>query len=115
MIKWVIFLNQLNELDIDNEENELKIEPPYREIDVPKEVNNDNFYDQLSPMEKKEWRRWLKNSNFMHYIILVMLLIYLIDLLANGGNSSLKEPLFEVLKTVLFTASGYVFAKNQRY
>lgn len=91
---------------------EQEIETPTREIDEPTVRINDNSLERLSPMQQKEWQRWLKNLGFMKWLLGLMLLVYVIDLFWSGGQSSLKEPFFEVLKTVLFTVSGYVFAKN---
>lgn len=97
----------------ENEEVDMEIEPPVCEIDVPLEEKTEVYLDKLSPMQRKEWVKWLKNLNFIKLVLGIMLFIYLLDFTISKGNSDLKEPLFEVLKTVLFTASGYVFAKGQ--
>ena len=68
--------------------------------------------DSTTPVKERDWLIWLKNFDFMKYIIVVMMLIYIVDLFFTKGTSSLREPLFETLKTLLFMAAGYVFAKS---
>lgn len=106
------FLSGLDDMELEEvRESRSEVESPQSEIDVPPE--DEPFYDKLTPIQQKEWNRWLKNMGFMKQILILMLLVYVIDLFVSKGQSDLTEPMFEVLKTVLFTVSGYVFAKNQ--
>ena len=105
-------MNQLEENN-SNLRMEQEIETPIREIDGPSERVREPYYDRLTPMQQKEWHRWLKNMGFMKTILIIMFLDYIIDVLIGKGQSDLKEPFFEVLKTILFTVSGYLFAKKQ--
>lgn len=106
------FLSGLDDMELEEvRESRSEVESPQSEIDVPPE--DEPFYDKLTPIQQKEWNRWLKNMGFMKQILILMLLVFVDDLFVSKGQSDLKEPMFEVLKTVLFTVSGYVFAKNQ--
>ncbi len=90
------------------------IETPTAEIDEPpSQVQR----EQISLKEQQKWVKWVKNFDFIKFILGLMVLLYLLDLIISvvvfQKNSSLTEPLFEVLKTVLLTVAGYVFGKSQ--
>ena len=91
------------------------IETPKDEIDVmPESISRINKDDSssLSPKEKRDWLKWLKNLDFMKWLLALLIFLYIIDLIVTKGNSPLRDPLFEVLKVILFTVSGYLFAKS---
>lgn len=90
------------------------VEIPSTEIDEPPhQVQR----EQISLKEQQKWVKWVKNFDFIQFILGLMILLYLLDLIISvvvfQKNSSLTEPLFEVLKTVLLTVAGYVFGKSQ--
>jgi|GEM_PF-4507704 len=84
------------------------------EMDEP--IGNQG-YSQMSAEEvpskaKQEWIKWIKNYKFIFQLIGILLFIYLVDVYASGGQSSLKEPMFDLVKTIALTVSGYIFAKS---
>lgn len=94
---------------------ERAVELPKRELEEPPTYarSDSSFHiSELSPQEGKNLFKWLKNLDFVKTIVSFMFVIYMIDLFITKGQSSLKEPFFEVLKTLLLTVSGYVFAKS---
>lgn len=50
--------------------------------------------------------------------ILVLLIIFIIDVLVSvflkGESSQVTNSIIEIIKTLLFTLSGYLFAKNEK-
>lgn len=88
-----------------------EIEHPLREIDEPPS-NITPLGETELVKEKISFFKWSKNMNFIYFIVFVMVVLYISDIIITKGSSSLKEPLFDTLKTLLFTVAGYVFAKN---
>lgn len=91
------------------------IETPEREMDEPPRYARTDLgfhISELPPQERQNLYKWLKNFSFVKTILFFMFVVYIIDLFCTKGQSSLKEPFFEVLKTLLLTVSGYVFAKS---
>lgn len=86
-----------------------EIETPTTEVDVPPLAQSQ---EELTP-EMKEWQKWLRNFGFIKLLIVIMSFMYVIDLFVNRGKSTMQEPFFEVLKTLLFTVSGYVFGRSR--
>lgn len=88
------------------------VETPVTEIEEP-------FFqakrEQIPLKEQQEWVKWTKDFDFVKFILGLLILLYLLDLgisvFVFRKNSSLTQPLFEVLKTILLTVSGYVFGK----
>lgn len=95
-----------------------EIKPPKTEIDVPpqKTLYDKDDISNLTPEATCDWRKWLKNLDFVKYVVSVMLFLFIVDIFisifAPTANLALREPFFEALKTLLFTAAGYVFAKS---
>ena len=94
------------------------IQPPVSEMEIPPQTSLSQQRDiaELSPIEKRDWLKWLKNFNFIKFVIFAMFFIYatnvVLAICAPDADVFLQEPLFEALKVLLFTVSGYVFAKT---
>ena len=92
-----------------------------RPIEIPAAEIDEPLYPmqrgQIPLKEQQEWVKWIKDFNFIKFTLGLMVLLYIIYLIISVAvfqkNSSLTEPLFEVLKTVLLTVAGYVFGKSQ--
>ena len=97
-----------------SETNEETIIPAVSEIDEPIRTQSQIqiFTEEVPSKEKREWLKWNKNYNFISYLLLILLILYGVDVSASSGQSSLKEPMFELLKTITLMVSGYVFAKG---
>lgn len=104
-----------NEFEQVNGHDERAVEAPLTEIDEPSTISEvrGNPVDELPANDKKDLFKWTKNFDFLKTILIIMVVIYIIDVIASKGQSSLKEPFFEVLKTILLTAAGYIFAKSE--
>ena len=86
---------------------------PLKEIDEPSSETRGNLFYELDSNGKKELYKRTQNFDFIKMILLIMIVIYIVDVVVSKGQSSLKEPFFEVLKTVLLTVAGYIFAKSE--
>ena len=95
---------------------EREVIAPLMEIDEPSVIAEvrGNTLDELPANDKKDLFKWTKNFDFLKTIPIIMVGIYIADVIASRGQSSLKEPFFEVLKTILLTAAGYIFAKSEK-
>jgi len=62
-------------------------------------------------------RRYLRAFNLIVGCLVFLGLVYLIDVICsamlNQGLSSMTEGVIEIIKTLLFTLSGYLFAKKE--
>lgn len=47
-------------------------------------------------------------------ILAVMAVLYFFDAMVCEGTSNLRQPMFEVLKTILYISSGYILAKGPK-
>jgi len=90
------------------------------EIDKPREkpsIPDKGDVPELTPAQKRDWQKWLKNYGFLKFIILMMAALYVssvfLAIFAPDADLAMQEPFFEVLKIILFAASGYVFAKGK--
>ena len=67
---------------------------------------------------ERNWLRWLKNFGFIKVVLFLMGGVYLTDIILSvcfpDVEVSMQEPFFEVLRAILFTAAGYVFAKLKK-
>ena len=101
-----------------DEINEREIVPPITEIDEPPSHNQstNSTFTELSASDKKDLLKWSKNYDFLMCIIGIILLLYVFDTFIifwkPEVQSTLRDPIFELLKTVLFTVSGYIFGKK---
>ncbi len=105
----------ISDENIPEDHEERTVEMPEREMDEPPRYARRHLsfdISELTPQERRNLYQWLKNFSFVRTILFLMFVVYIIDLFCTKGQSSLKEPFFEVLKTLLLTVSGYVFAKN---
>ena len=101
-----------------------EIETPTQEIDVPPDdVEERNIETGINQKELEERNAERKEKRYLNafYLIIGCLCflgaIYIIDTLCNvfsGGNKSdVTGSVIEIIKTLLFTLSGYLFAREE--
>lgn len=113
-----VIVSVCNVDDMEELQHERDVPKVIKEVDEPP----DDLYmerkakTELSPKDKMHLFMWNKNLNFIVIVIGIMCILYFIDIFISikypEANITLKEPLFELLKTILLMASGYVFAKS---
>ena len=54
----------------------------------------------------------LKGHELINSIIMILLVIFLFDFF--GNNKKFMGNIIEILKTLLFVLSGYIFGKNEK-
>lgn len=106
-------------------EMQFKFGTPKREIDEPLDINTQVPHDKLTTKqieiaEKDKDRREKRYFSAFKLIVgcLVFLgVIYIVEVIAMGilkkDVSSVTEGIVEIIKTLLFTLSGYLFARKE--
>lgn len=96
-----------------------EIDEPIPEMEIPKTKDTLEL-EKIKIGEKDKDRKEKRYFTAFRLIVgcLVMLgLIYLIDtiisLVVTGGVSALTNSIVEIIKTLLFTLSGYLFARKE--
>ena len=103
-----------------SEQERKPVETPPEEVEVPLKVLEDTRYKPVtsSPGER-DWLKWLKNLDFVYKVLFIMMFVVAADVIIAAAvplpenRTTLIVPFFEVLKVVLYTATGYVFAKSK--
>ena len=101
-----------------------EIEPPILEIDVPPDETEESRIDtQINQTELEDCNAQGKErrySNAFRLIIGCLCFlggIYIMDTVCNiffsGNKSDVTESVIEIIKTLLFTLSGYLFAREE--
>lgn len=103
----------------------IKPESPKREIDEPftlpnKELSHDKLTTKELTAEKDKERREKRYFSAFKLIILCLVflfIVYIIDVFISAKlhseSSSITEGIIEIIKTLLFTLSGYLFARKE--
>lgn len=84
-------------------------EMPLVEEDRPEKAIPDQYKE--TPKEKRAREQWKIRFNFLYVLIIALVGIFLLDLITKGASQH-TETIIEIIKTLLLTASGYLFAKN---
>jgi hypothetical protein len=106
-----------------SENNEIFICPPETEEEIPDYAmdynKNELKFMELEIKERDKERKDKKYFSAFRLIIgcMIMLgIIYLIDVISNGilnkSVSTITDSIIEIIKTMIFTLSGYLFAKK---
>ena len=101
-----------------------EIETPTQEIDVPPDdVEESNIETGINQKELEERNAERKEKRYLNafYLIIGCLCflgaIYIIDTICNvfaaGNKSDVTGNIIEIIKTLLFTLSGYLFAREE--
>ena len=108
------------------EEMQFKYGTPKQEIDVPldlgiKEGTPEKLATkQLEIAEKDKDRRdkrYFSAFNLIIGCLIFLCIIYIVEVIISGvltgGTSDITEGIIEIIKTLLFTLSGYLFARKE--
>lgn len=98
------------------------------EVDEPfsKSEKGDDIQDELklkiiqteekSRKEEHKRKQYYKAFNLIVGCLILLGVVYLVDVVMNavisGRPSTITESIIEIIKTLLFTLSGYLFAKK---
>lgn len=78
-----------------------------------KPINADKL--ETEPVKGKDMISYalkLKGHELINSIIMILLVIFLFDFF--GNNKKFMGNIIEILKTLLFVLSGYIFGKNEK-
>lgn len=111
----------------ENEESEIEFDPPKQEIDEPLNFQNGAIqnYEKISnkdidikekDKDRKE-KRYFSAFKLIVGCLIFLGIIYLIEVITSivlkGEPSSSTSGIIEIIKTLLFTLSGYLFARKE--
>lgn len=106
----------------DLEEMQFKFGTPKQEIDEPsdflKEADELKTEEEIAEKDKdRREKRYFSAFRLIVGCLIFLGIVYLIDVIAsaklNQSLSSVTESIIEIIKTLLFTLSGYLFARKE--
>lgn len=104
------------------EEMQFKFGTPKQEIDEPsdflKETEELTTEEEITEKDKeRRERRYFSAFKLIVGCLVFLGVVYLIDVVAsawlNKSLSGITESIIEIIKTLLFTLSGYLFARKE--